>query len=218
MDVPYATFQNIIEDADFLQCYLKFFKNVNQNFLHLGKKLKEDTDLIEYKDGGATYHQSSFLYPHDKNDTGKDLTCEVIHDKYTNTEIAEKKNLASVELRWPKPLWVCIRVGSGIGGYFCRSYGNETEVFAIYVPYIPDNVTFECVSASVIPWTNTFQEWTPKFKWAFGPEGQTSVIDPQRTFDNKIFVADNDLTPGCLGTGHSAYDATSTESNGVKID
>ena len=134
-----------------------------------------------------------------------------MHEKYTNTEIAEKKNLARVELGWqqPKPLWVCIRVQSGIGGYFCRSYGNETEVFALYVPYIPDNVTFECVSASVIPWTNAFPEWTPKFKWSFGPEGQTPVYDPERTFNDKISVADNDLTPGCLGTSQSAYDATS---------
>ena len=135
------------------------------------------------------------------------MTCEVIHDKYTNTEIAEKKNLASVDLGWqqPKPLWVCIRVYSGIGGYFCRSYGNETEVSALYVPYIPDNVTFECVSASVIPWTNIFPAWTPKFKWSFGPEGQIPVTDPQRTFNDKTWVADNDLTPGCLGAKYLRF-------------
>ena len=115
--------------------------------------------------------------------------------------------MASVDLGWqqPKPLWVCIRVYSGIGGYFCRSYGNETEVFALYVPYIPDNVTFECVSASVIPWTNIFPAWTPKFKWSFGPEGQTPVTDPQRTFNDKTWVADNDLTPGCLGAKYLCF-------------
>ena len=165
----------------------------------LGLLVKEDDNLIENQIDGFIYVKSSYLYPHDKNDTGKDLTCEVIHDKYTNTEIAEKKNLASVELGWPKPLWVCIRVGSGIGGYFCRSYGNETEVFALYVPYIPDNVTFECVSASAIPWTSALPSWTPKFKWSFKPEGQMPVIDPERTFNDKKFVTDNDPTPGCLG-------------------
>ena len=175
---------------------------------HLGKKLKEDTDPTEYEAGGATgnsatYHRSSFLYSHDKNDAGKDLTCEVVHDKFTSTEYAEKKNLASVELGWPKPLWVCIRVGSGIGGYFCRSYGNETEVFPLYVPYIPDNMTFQCVSASAYPLTDDFAAINlQKFNWfngSFGSPNQTPVTDRQRTFYDKLFISEDDLTPGCLG-------------------